>query len=174
MHSSLNSYLKVSQPSTSESHHPQPHNTSFPLQRQSLVFITADAGFSGQEQDFGDGAADPYNRQALWPSNYTNTSTYHHIASLNQIRHTLISNGTQFEGKSFLDYQSKIVASSQYDVAIRKGPLLAVLTNVSLSTASLILAYLKHCAEMSKAWFTATRRFVWYNPFRLAITIKCR
>lgn len=87
--------------------------------------------YYGQEQDFSDGAADPYNRQALWPSTYTNTSTYTHLGKLNTIRSAVISNGTTFEGKTFLQYQSKIVASTAMDVAIRKGPLLAVLTNVS-------------------------------------------
>ena len=78
-----------------------------------------------------DGAADPYNREALWPSNYTNTSTYTHIAKLNSIRHALISNNTLFSGQNFLDSTAKIVESTATDVAIRKGPLLAVLTNVS-------------------------------------------
>ena len=86
---------------------------------------------SGQEQDFSDGAGDPYNRQALWPSNYTNTTTYNRIKTLNSIRHSVISNGTQYEGKNFIDSPSSIIASSQYDVAIRKGPMVAVLTNVS-------------------------------------------
>jgi len=86
---------------------------------------------SGQEQDFASGAHDPENRQALWPSNYENTTTYQRIAKLNNVRHALIANGTTFEGKSFLDYKTQIIASTPYDVAIRKGPLLAVLTNVS-------------------------------------------
>jgi alpha-amylase len=86
---------------------------------------------SGQEQDFASGAHDPENRQALWPSNYDNTTTYQRIAKLNQVRHGLIANGTTFNGQSFLDHKTEIIASTQYDVAIRKGPLLAVLTNVS-------------------------------------------
>lgn len=79
---------------------------------------------------------DPYNRNALWPYGYANTSTYWHIAQLNQVRHALISNGTKFEDKTFLDNPSKIIASTNSDVAIRKGPLLAVLTNVSCPTSS--------------------------------------
>jgi alpha-amylase len=85
---------------------------------------------SGQEQDFSNGAADPYNRAALWPSNYTNTSTYQHIARLNKVRKAVIANNTMFNGQSFLNSTSKIIASTATDVAIRKGPLLAVLTNV--------------------------------------------
>ncbi|KAK8864242.1 hypothetical protein IAR55_001488 [Kwoniella newhampshirensis] len=85
--------------------------------------------YFGQEQDFSDGAADPYNRAALWPSQYANSTTYNHIKKLNDIRHAVISNGTSFQGKNFLDSQTKIVASTKTDVAFRKGPLLAVLTN---------------------------------------------
>ncbi|KAL7421747.1 hypothetical protein Q5752_003518 [Cryptotrichosporon argae] len=85
--------------------------------------------YYGQEQDFDNGAADPYNRAALWPSNYTNTSTYNHIKRLNQIRQAVINNGTTFNGKTFLNSTSQIVANTTTDVAIRKGPLLSVLTN---------------------------------------------
>ncbi|WVF71631.1 hypothetical protein IAT40_006439 [Kwoniella sp. CBS 6097] len=85
--------------------------------------------YYGQEQDFSNGAGDPYNRAALWPSNYANTTTYNHIKRLNEIRHAVISNGTQFNGKNFLDSQTSIVASTASDVAFRKGPLLSVLTN---------------------------------------------
>ncbi|KIR67164.1 alpha-amylase [Cryptococcus bacillisporus CA1873] len=85
--------------------------------------------YYGQEQDFASGAGDPYNRQALWPSQYANTTTYNHIKRLNEIRHAVISNNTLFDGKNFLDSQTKIVASTDHDVAFRKGPLLAVLTN---------------------------------------------
>ncbi|OCF74806.1 alpha-amylase [Kwoniella mangroviensis CBS 8886] len=85
--------------------------------------------YYGQEQDFSHGAGDPYNRAALWPSNYANTTTYQHIRRLNDIRHAVITNNTQFNGKNFLDSQTTIVASTKTDVAFRKGPLLAVLTN---------------------------------------------
>lgn len=87
--------------------------------------------YYGQEQDFASGAGDPYNRQALWPSQYANTTTYNHIKRLNEIRHAVISNNTLFDGQNFLDSQTKIVASTDHDVAFRKGPLLVVLTNVS-------------------------------------------
>ncbi|CAD6578592.1 MAG: hypothetical protein TREMPRED_002226 [Tremellales sp. Tagirdzhanova-0007] len=85
--------------------------------------------YYGQEQDFSEGNADPYNRQALWPSNYANSSTYNRIAKLNEVRHAVISNNTLFKGQSFLNSTSSIVASTAHDVAIRKGPILAVLTN---------------------------------------------
>nr|WVH01977.1 alpha-amylase [Naematelia aurantialba] len=94
-----------------------------------FIFDGIPVVYYGQEQDFSDGAADPYNRQALWPSEYANTSTYNRIAKLNAIRQAVISNATTFDGKTFLDSPAKILANTSTDVAIRKGPLLAVLTN---------------------------------------------
>ncbi|OWZ60335.1 alpha-amylase [Cryptococcus neoformans c45] len=94
-----------------------------------FIFEGLPVVYYGQEQDFASGAGDPYNRQALWTSEYANTTSYNHIKRLNEIRHAVISNNTLFEGKNFLDSQTKIVASTDYDVAFRKGPLLVVLTN---------------------------------------------
>lgn len=95
-----------------------------------FIFEGLPVVYYGQEQDFASGAGDPYNRQALWTSEYANTTSYNHIKRLNEIRHAVISNNTLFDGKNFLDSQTKIVASTDYDVAFRKGPLLVVLTNV--------------------------------------------
>ena len=53
---------------------------------------------------------------------------------MNQVRHAVISNNTLYNGKGFLDSQSTIISNTNYDVAIRKGPLLAVLTNVSVAS----------------------------------------
>lgn len=41
----------------------------------------------------------------------------------------MIKGNTQYNGKNFLDSRATFVANSQYDVAFRKGPVLAVLTN---------------------------------------------
>lgn len=86
--------------------------------------------YMGQEQEISFGHHDPENRNALWPYNYTNTTTYQRMGRLNEIRTALINNNTQYDGVSYMDSRSEIIASSDYDVAIRKGPLLAVLTNV--------------------------------------------
>jgi len=90
--------------------------------------------YYGQEQDLGSGAADPYNREALWPSNYTNTTTYQHIGKLNSLRQALISNNTLYQGKNFLDSRVTFLANTSTDVAWRKGPVVTVLTNVSFVT----------------------------------------
>jgi alpha-amylase len=94
-----------------------------------FVFEGIPVVYYGQEQDTSFGQADPYNRNALWPSNYINTTTYQRMGQLNEVRSALIANNTQFNGTNFMDARSQVIASSEYDVAIRKGPLLAVLTN---------------------------------------------
>lgn len=104
--------------------------------------------YYGQEQDVSDGAADPvccymtplqvadrkYNRNALWAEghgNYKNSTTYERIKTLNLLRHTLITNGTQYQGKTFLQSPTTVITETANDVAIRKGPVVSVLTNVS-------------------------------------------
>jgi alpha-amylase len=94
-----------------------------------FVFEGIPVVYYGQEQDQSFGNSDPYNRNALWPSNYTNTTTSQRIATLNQVRSSLIANGTEFNGETFMQARSQVIAHSDTDVAIRKGPLLAVLTN---------------------------------------------
>jgi alpha-amylase len=94
-----------------------------------FVFEGIPVVYFGQEQDTSFGQADPYNRNALWLTNYTNTTTYQRIGQLNEVRTALIANNTQFNNTNFMDARSQVIASSEYDVAIRKGPLLAILTN---------------------------------------------
>lgn len=75
-----------------------------------------------------------YNRNALWAEghgNYQNSTTYERIKTLNLLRHTLIANGTQYQGKTFLQSPTAVITETANDVAIRKGPVVSVLTNVS-------------------------------------------
>ncbi|ORX36860.1 glycoside hydrolase superfamily [Kockovaella imperatae] len=85
--------------------------------------------YYGQEQEFHEGAGDPYNRQALWPSNYANTTTYNRIKTLNAVRKAVMTNNTMYNGQNFINSKTQFIASTDYDVAIRKGPFVAVLTN---------------------------------------------
>lgn len=96
-----------------------------------FIFNGIPTVYYGQEQDFSFGAGDPYNRAALWPSKYANTTTYNRIARLNTVRTAVINNGTAFNGTNFMQATSRIITNTANDVAIRRGPLLAVLTNVS-------------------------------------------
>ncbi|KAL1405411.1 hypothetical protein Q8F55_009042 [Vanrija albida] len=85
--------------------------------------------YYGQEQDLSDGNHDPYNRQALWPSNYENGTTYQRIARLNLVRKNLITTGIQFDGKAYMDDDSKAIAVTPTDIAFRKGPIVFTLNN---------------------------------------------
>lgn len=84
--------------------------------------------YYGSEQDFS-GISDPANREALWPSNYENTTTYQQIARLNKIRTAIIEHNLEFNGESFLNAKSKIIDQTDYDIAIRRGPVLFSITN---------------------------------------------
>ncbi|KAI0085427.1 alpha-amylase [Irpex rosettiformis] len=80
--------------------------------------------YYGQEQGFS-GSADPWNREPLWPSNYTNTTTYELIGKLNGLRNYLI-NSTD----SFLSSDVQVLSSSDIGISIMKGPVISVLTNI--------------------------------------------
>ncbi|TXT03830.1 hypothetical protein VHUM_04351 [Vanrija humicola] len=85
--------------------------------------------YYGQEQDLANGHDDPYNRAALWPTNYENGTTYQRIARLNLIRKQLITTGLQFNGKSYMDDNSTAIGVTPTDIAFRKGPIVYTLNN---------------------------------------------
>lgn len=85
--------------------------------------------YYGQEQDMSMGNVDPYNRAALWPLGYENTTTVQRVTRLNNIRQSLIKKNIQFNGQTYLESRSTILANTTYDVAIRKGPIIMSLTN---------------------------------------------
>ncbi|EJU01148.1 glycoside hydrolase family 13 protein [Dacryopinax primogenitus] len=79
--------------------------------------------YYGQEQGLR-GNADPYNREPLWPTGYANTTTYQITATLNQLRNFLIANAPDF-----LTSNVTVLGTSSNEVAIARGPLVAVMTN---------------------------------------------
>ncbi|KAJ7470351.1 glycoside hydrolase family 13 protein, partial [Mycena latifolia] len=79
--------------------------------------------YYGQEQDFS-GAVDPYNREPLWPSNYTNTSSYQLISTLNQLRNFLV-NTTDWATQDI-----DVLESNEHGIAFQKGEVVTVLTNI--------------------------------------------
>lgn len=85
--------------------------------------------YYGQEQDQGFGFEDPYNRAALWPLGYENVTTVQRVTRLNKIRQGLIKGEAKFNGQSYMESRSEILANTTYDVAIRKGPIVFSLTN---------------------------------------------
>ena len=84
--------------------------------------------YYGQEQGFH-GIADPSNREALWPSGYANTTQVQHIATLNTVRDWLNSSQATHNGLTFNAAAAQILDHDDKAIAIRKGPLLSILTN---------------------------------------------
>src|SRR5437762_7365731 len=72
--------------------------------------------YEGQEQHYA-GGNDPFNREAIWLSSYSTTSTlYRHIASLNQIR-----NQALYKQSSYLTYKNVPIYQDSSVLAMRKG-----------------------------------------------------
>ncbi|KAI0798094.1 alpha-amylase [Abortiporus biennis] len=80
--------------------------------------------YYGQEQGFH-GSADPWNREPLWTSNYTNSSAYEMIASLNQFRNFLINSTSDW-----LQSRTDVLTTSDVGIAIQKGDVISILTNI--------------------------------------------
>ncbi|KAL5529439.1 hypothetical protein ACEPAG_5424 [Sanghuangporus baumii] len=79
--------------------------------------------YYGQEQRFN-GAADPFNREPLWTSGYANTTTYALMSTLNQIRNHLVTTS------AWATQQMEVLASNDAALAIKKGDVITVVTNV--------------------------------------------
>jgi len=78
--------------------------------------------YYGQEQLFS-GAADPYNREPLWTSNYTESDAYKFIKALNQFRNFLVKT-------DWLKQETHILTTSPYGIAVMKGQVISVATNI--------------------------------------------
>jgi len=79
--------------------------------------------YYGQEQGFS-GSGDPFNREPLWASGYAKTPAYNFIATLNQFRNFLNSTG------DWLHEDTQILTLSPYGIAIMKGSVISILTNI--------------------------------------------
>ncbi|KAJ6488658.1 glycoside hydrolase family 13 protein [Mycena vitilis] len=86
--------------------------------------------YYGQEQGFS-GGVDPYNREALWPSNYTNTTSYQLISTLNQLRNFLV-NTTDWVTQS-----PNVITSDNNGLAFQKGKVVTILTNLGSPSKNL-------------------------------------
>lgn len=90
------------------------------LIRTAIAFAMLQDGipivYQGQEQEFS-GAGVPYNREALWESNYDQSADlYLHIKKLNQIRSWAISQDSRY-----LTYNAWPIQSTSNDIVMRKG-----------------------------------------------------
>jgi alpha-amylase len=92
-----------------------------------FLYAGIPAIYYGLEQDIADGTDDPANRNALWLYNgfSTETETYKRIAKLNQIRHAWNKDN------DWLRAHATVVDVATSDIALKRGNLLIVLTNVS-------------------------------------------
>ncbi|EJD02103.1 alpha-amylase [Fomitiporia mediterranea MF3/22] len=79
--------------------------------------------YYGQEQGFH-GSSDPFNREPLWPSGYANTTSYQLVSTLNQFRNFLVNTS------DFATQPMKVLASNDAALAINKGNVISVVTNV--------------------------------------------
>jgi len=80
--------------------------------------------YYGQEQAFS-GNGDPFNREPLWISGYAKTPAYSLIATFNQFRNFLVN-----ASGDWLHSDTQILTSSPYGIAIMKGNVISVLTNI--------------------------------------------
>ncbi|KJA27291.1 glycoside hydrolase family 13 protein [Hypholoma sublateritium FD-334 SS-4] len=79
--------------------------------------------YYGQEQSFS-GNADPLNREPLWPSDYAKTNSYNLMTTLNTFRNFLVNT------TSWATQQAQILTTSTYGIAIMKGPVISIMTNI--------------------------------------------
>jgi alpha-amylase len=114
--------------------------TSDPSLRKNAIAFTVLADgipiiYEGQEQGYT-GGADPANREAVWLSGYSTTSTlYTFIAGVNQIRNQAI-----YKSPDYLTYMAYPIYSDSSTIAMRKGfdgnQIIGVFSNLGVSGPS--------------------------------------
>ncbi|RDX42676.1 alpha-amylase [Lentinus brumalis] len=87
--------------------------------------------YYGQEQGFH-GNADPYNREALWTSNYENTTTYGMITKLNQLRNFMINSTSDW-----ITSPMKVLNTTPEGIVFAKGEITTILTNIGSPPANI-------------------------------------
>lgn len=98
-----------------------PSYTSDMAQAQNAIAFTLLADgvpiiYEGQEQHFS-GGNDPYNREAVWSSDYSTSAPLHgFIAALNQLR-----NRAMAQDANFVEYMAYPIYTDTTTIAMRKG-----------------------------------------------------
>ncbi|KAK3679017.1 hypothetical protein LTR78_001470 [Recurvomyces mirabilis] len=90
--------------------------------------------YEGQEQHYNalGGSSDPYNREAVWYSNYnTQAPLYELIATLNKARKHAIS-----DDGGYLAYMNYPIYTDTTTIAMRKGKMVTVLSNKGANGAA--------------------------------------
>ncbi|KAL2007729.1 hypothetical protein VTN00DRAFT_7711 [Thermoascus crustaceus] len=116
------------------------YTSDISLAKNALAFTILSDGipiiYAGQEQHYS-GGNDPANREAVWLSGYsTTTELYMFIAVSNQIRNHAIS----VDGDEYLTYKTYPIYQDTTTLAIRKGSVTTVLSNLGSSGSSYTLS----------------------------------
>ncbi|KUJ09148.1 alpha-amylase [Mollisia scopiformis] len=110
--------------------------------------------YEGQEQHYS-GSGVPYNREAIWLSGYSTTSTFYTwIASLNQIRNQAI-----YLSSAYVTYKAYPIYSDTTTIAMRKGAtnyqIISVFSNLGAGGSSYTLTL-----SSAETGFTANQALV--------------
>jgi len=123
------------------------NHTQNPIRIQNaLVYLLFSDGipvvYMGTEQNFTgnpfvkDGAADPWNREPLWRSNYNRSNwIYNYLTKLNQIRSLLKKN----YGELFFVSHQETIHVDQNTYIYKKDPLLVIISNQPFNASKHIL-----------------------------------
>lgn len=106
-------------------------------------FLFSTVALFSSSSDSGPGSSfshDQLNREPLWPSNYTNTTYVQRVTLLNEMRSHINSSDLVWRGHSFINDTARIVQSDSQTVAIRKGPVLSILSTVRCPCSCIHLA----------------------------------
>lgn len=109
--------------------------SDYALDKNAIAFAMLADGipilYQGQEQHFS-GSAVPNNREAVWLSGYSTTTTlYPFITRLNAIRkQAIIKDGT------YVTYKANPVYSDSSTIVMRKGQVISVFTNKGASSST--------------------------------------
>ncbi|KAK4503775.1 hypothetical protein PRZ48_004690 [Zasmidium cellare] len=130
---------------TFSENHDQPRfaslNSDMSLAKNIIAFTMLTDGipviYQGQEQHYQGigGGSTPYNREALWLSGYnTEAELYTHVTKLNAARHAAINNDD-----SYTTTQNSHIYYDYTNLAMRKGDMVTVVTNVGSTGANYTL-----------------------------------
>lgn len=95
--------------------------------------------YYGQEQGFH-GAADPWNREPLWTSGYTNTTANQIITKLNTLRNFLVNQTTSDSKTDWLHSRAEVLTTDAHGLGIMKGDVISILTNLGSPPANVSVA----------------------------------
>jgi len=104
------------------------------LDKNVIAFVILADGipiiYEGQEQGFFGGDV-PHNREAVWLADYSPKSTlYSFLGSVNQIR-----NQEVYKSPSFLTERMQAIYTDKNNIALRKGKIVSVFTNLGANSS---------------------------------------